>query len=86
MKPNIQKLADYINQQEAPERFMEVLLALVGPKKEGGRNECVHRLRLAGGKQETGVGLNPGAGLDSVTVAAYNEHRKGVAGHGQPLE
>ena len=35
MKPNIQKLADYINQQEDPERFLEVLLALVGPKKEG---------------------------------------------------
>lgn len=35
MKPNIQKLADYINQQEEPERFMEVLLALVGQKKEG---------------------------------------------------
>ena len=34
MKPNIQKLADYINQQEEPERFMEVLLALIGPKKE----------------------------------------------------
>lgn len=34
-KPNIQKLADYINQQEEPERFMEVLLALIGPKKEG---------------------------------------------------
>ena len=35
MKPNIQKLADYINQQKKPERFMEVLLALAGPKKEG---------------------------------------------------
>ena len=35
MKTNIQKLADYINQQENPEWFMEVLLALVGPKKEG---------------------------------------------------
>ena len=35
MKTNIQKLADYINQQEEPERFMEVLLALVGQKKEG---------------------------------------------------
>lgn len=34
MKPNIQKLADYINQQEDPEWFMEVLLALAGPKKE----------------------------------------------------
>lgn len=34
MKPNIQKLADFINAQKAPERFMEVLLALVGPKKE----------------------------------------------------
>jgi len=35
MKPNIQKLADYINQQKEPERFMEVLLALAEPKKEG---------------------------------------------------
>ena len=35
MKPNIQKLADFINAQEEPERFMEVLLALAGPKKEG---------------------------------------------------
>ena len=35
MKPNIQRLAAYINQQENPEWFMEVLLALVGPKKEG---------------------------------------------------
>ena len=35
MKTNIQKLADYINQQEEPERFMEALLALAGPKKEG---------------------------------------------------
>ena len=34
VKPNIQKLADYIDQQENPEWFMEVLLALVGPKKE----------------------------------------------------
>lgn len=34
MKPNIQKLADYINQQKEPERFREVLLALAGPKKE----------------------------------------------------
>ena len=34
VKPNIQKLADYINQQEDPERFMQVLFALVGPKKE----------------------------------------------------
>ena len=34
MKPNIQKLADYINQQEEPEWFMQVLFALVGPKKE----------------------------------------------------
>lgn len=32
--PNIQKLADYINQQEKPEWFMQVLFALVGPKKE----------------------------------------------------
>ena len=29
MKPNIQKLADYINQQENPEWFMQVLFALV---------------------------------------------------------
>ena len=35
VKPNIQKLADYINQQKEPERFMEVLLALAEPKKEG---------------------------------------------------
>ena len=34
VKPNIQKLCDYINQQEDPERFMQVLCALVGPKKE----------------------------------------------------
>ena len=34
MKPNIQKLTDYINQQEDPERFMQVLFALVGLKKE----------------------------------------------------
>ena len=34
MKPNIQKLVDYINQQEEPERFIQVLFALVGPKKE----------------------------------------------------
>ena len=34
VKPNIQKLCDYINQQEDPERFMQVLFALVGPKKE----------------------------------------------------
>ncbi len=33
-KPNIQKLCDYINQQEDPEWFMQVLFALVGPKKE----------------------------------------------------
>lgn len=32
--PNIQKLTDYINQQENPEWFMQVLFALVGPKKE----------------------------------------------------
>ncbi len=32
--PNIVKLTDYINQQEDPERFMQVLFALVGPKKE----------------------------------------------------
>mgnify|MGYP000748564374 FL=1 len=32
--PNIVKLTDYINQQEEPERFMQVLFALVGPKKE----------------------------------------------------
>ena len=60
MKTNIQKLADYINQHEEPEWFMEVLLALVGPKKEGGRNERVHRLRLAGGKQRfSGPGGKP---------------------------
>lgn len=35
MKPNIQKLADYINQQENPERFMMVLLTLCKPEKEG---------------------------------------------------
>ena len=34
VKPNIQKLCDYINQQEEPEWFMQVLFALVGPKKE----------------------------------------------------
>lgn len=34
MKSNIQKLADYINQQSNPEWFMQVLFALVGPKKE----------------------------------------------------
>ena len=34
-KPNIQKLADYINQQEEPERFMMVLLTLCKPEKEG---------------------------------------------------
>ena len=34
VKPNIQKLCDYINQQEDPERFMQVRFALVGPKKE----------------------------------------------------
>ena len=34
VKPNIQKLCDYINQQEDPEWFMQVLFALVGPKKE----------------------------------------------------
>ena len=34
VKPNIQKLCDYINQQEEPERFMQVLFVLVGPKKE----------------------------------------------------
>ena len=34
MKPNIQKLADYINQQSNPKRFMQVLFALIGPKKE----------------------------------------------------
>ena len=34
VKPNIQKLCDYINQQEDQERFMQVLFALVGPKKE----------------------------------------------------
>ena len=33
-KPNIQKLADYINQQEEPKRIMQVMFALVGPKKE----------------------------------------------------
>ena len=32
--PNIVKLTDYINQQEEPERLMQVLFALVGPKKE----------------------------------------------------
>ena len=32
--PNIVKLTDYINQQEEPARFMQVLFALVGPKKE----------------------------------------------------
>lgn len=32
--PNIVKLTDYINQQEDPERFMQVLFVLVGPKKE----------------------------------------------------
>ncbi len=32
--PNIVKLTDYINQQEDPEWFMQVLFALVGPKKE----------------------------------------------------
>lgn len=32
--PNIVKLTDYINQQEDPERFMKVLLALIGPKKK----------------------------------------------------
>lgn len=32
--PNIVKLTDYINQQEEPERFVQVLFALVGPKKE----------------------------------------------------
>lgn len=35
MKPNIQKLADYINQQEEPEWFMMVLLTLCKPEKEG---------------------------------------------------
>ena len=39
MTPNIQKLADYINQQEEPERFMEVLFALVGPRRRRRRNE-----------------------------------------------
>ena len=34
MKSNIQKLADYINQQEDPEWFMQVLFALAGPKQE----------------------------------------------------
>ena len=34
VKPNIQMLYDYINQQEDPERSMQVLFALVGPKKE----------------------------------------------------
>lgn len=34
MKSNIEKLTDYINQQEDPERFMEALFALIGPKKK----------------------------------------------------
>ena len=44
MAPNIQKLVDYINQQEDPEWFMQVLFALVGPKKEAEKSERVHRL------------------------------------------
>ena len=47
MKPNIQKLADYINQQKEPERFMEVLLALAEPK-----NDCTiysHGITAQGG-------------------------------------
>ena len=34
VKPNIQKLCDYINEEEDLERFMQVLFALVGLKKE----------------------------------------------------
>ena len=35
--PNIQRLADYINQQEKPEQFMQILLALCKPDKREGR-------------------------------------------------
>lgn len=35
--PNIQRLADYINQQEKPEQFMQMLLALCKPDKGEGR-------------------------------------------------
>ena len=34
MKPNIQRLADYLNQQENPERFMRMLLAMCEPRHE----------------------------------------------------
>lgn len=34
-KPNLQKLADYINEQPDPQAFAAVLLALAGAKKGG---------------------------------------------------